>query len=39
MRTYCIEQGNLLSALWQPKWEKIQKEGIHAYLWLIHFVV
>ena len=25
MRTYCIEQGNLLSALWQPKWEKIHQ--------------
>ena len=27
MRTYCVAQGTLLSALWGPKWERIQKRG------------
>ena len=32
MRTYCITQGTLLSALWCPKWEGKQKEGIYVYV-------
>ena len=28
MRTFCITQGTLLSALWGPKWERIQKRGV-----------
>ena len=27
MRTYCMAQGTLLSALWWPKWEGMQKRG------------
>ena len=26
MRTSCIAQGTLLSALWWPKWEEIKKK-------------
>ena len=26
MRTYCIAQGTLLNALWQPKWEGNSKK-------------
>ena len=34
MRTYCIAQGTLLSALW-----KSQKEGMCVYVYLVHFAV
>ena len=27
MVTYCIAQGTLLNALWQPEWEGNPKEG------------
>ena len=44
MRTSCIAQGTLLSALWWPKWEEIKKKQktknrLCVYIWLIHFVV
>ena len=28
MRTYCIAQGALLSALWSPKWKETKKRGV-----------
>ena len=31
MRTYCIAQGTLLSALWWPKWEENPKKRIYVY--------
>ena len=31
MRTYCIMQGNLLNALWWPKWDGHPKEGKHVF--------
>ena len=31
MRTYCIGQGTLLSALWWPKWEENPKKRIYVY--------
>ena len=37
LRTYCIAQGTLPSALWRPKWEGNSKKGIYVYLRLIHF--
>ena len=43
MRTCCIAQGTLLSALNAqsfPKWEgNPKKEGIYVYVWLMHFAV
>ena len=32
MRTSGLTQGTLLSALWCPKWEGKQEEGIYAYV-------
>ena len=36
MRTYCIEQGTLLSALWLPKWEgnPIKRDYIYIYIFM-----
>ena len=39
MRTYCIEQGALLSALWGSEREENPKKGIYVYVQLIHFAV
>ena len=37
MRTYCIAQGTLPSALRRPKWEGNPKKRAYVYT-LIHFV-
>ena len=40
MRTYCVAQGTLLSALWWPGWEgEPRKRGYIVYVWPIHFAV
>ena len=47
MRTSCIAQGTLLSALWWPKWEEIKKKKkkqktknrLCIYIYMIHFTV
>ena len=32
MRTYCIAQGTLLTALWLPKWERNPKKWGYKYM-------
>ena len=40
MRTYYKSLGTQLNILWWPKWKgNSKKEGIYAYVQLIHFAV
>ena len=39
LRTYCIAQGTLLSALWGPKWKGNPRRGAVCIRVLIHFAV
>ena len=39
MKTYCIAQGTLLSLCGDLNWKEIKKEGICAYIQLLHFAI
>ena len=39
MKTHCVVQETLLSALWRCIWEANPRQNICIYIWLIHFSV